>query len=75
MTETITETAEQGPVAGPEIRELLERARDHPDMPLWLGYNDSAQQGFDPAPVEFNQLFPASSGLSAPQVPGRRPRC
>ncbi|WP_231189294.1 TraM recognition domain-containing protein [Haladaptatus sp. DYF46] len=57
MTETITETEEQGPVAGPEIRELLERARDHPDMPLWLGYNDSAQQGFDPAPVEFNQLF------------------
>ncbi|ODR80875.1 hypothetical protein BG842_02635 [Haladaptatus sp. W1] len=57
MTETIIETEEQGPVAGPEIRELLERARDHPDMPLWLGYNDSAQQGFDPAPVEFNQLF------------------
>lgn len=52
-----TETADQGPVAGPYVREMLESGIHEPQKSLWIGYDDGAQTGFREAPIRFESLF------------------
>jgi hypothetical protein len=53
----ITETANEGIVAGPYIREMLEAGVDTAPSPLWIGYDEDAQRGFREAPLRFESLF------------------
>jgi hypothetical protein len=53
----ITETANEGIVAGPYIREMLESGVDTAPSPLWIGYDEDAQRGFREAPLRFESLF------------------
>ncbi|GAA0255540.1 type IV secretory system conjugative DNA transfer family protein [Haladaptatus pallidirubidus] len=55
--EVLTHTEENDVVAGPKVRQLIEGSRDRPKSPLWIGYNDSAQEGFREVPIEFDSLF------------------
>lgn len=53
----ITETLNEGTVAGPHIREMLESGVDTAPSPLWIGYDEDAQRGFREAPLRFESLF------------------
>jgi len=53
----ITETQNEGTVAGSYIREMLESGVDTAPSPLWIGYDEDAQRGFREAPLQFESLF------------------
>jgi hypothetical protein len=53
----ITETADEGIVAGSYIREMLESGANTSSAPLWIGYNEDPQRGFREAPLQFESLF------------------
>ncbi|QRV17424.1 type IV secretion system DNA-binding domain-containing protein (plasmid) [Haloterrigena salifodinae] len=53
----ITETLEEGPVAGPFVRDMFEAGADSPQAPLWVGYTEDPQSGFREAPLRFDSLF------------------
>jgi len=52
----ITETQNEGTVAGSYIREMLESGVDTAPSPLWIGYDEDAQRGFREAPLQFVAL-------------------
>ncbi|MFD1588508.1 type IV secretion system protein VirD4 [Halorientalis brevis] len=54
--EVLTETAEHGPVAGQKVRRMFERASKKPDRPIWVGYDDSARNGWREGPIDFTAL-------------------
>ena len=54
--EVTANTREEGPVAGEKARRMFERAYEDPDRPLWIGYDDTARNGFREAPVNFSAL-------------------
>ena len=53
----ITETVNEGIVAGAHVREMLESGVDTAPSPLWIGYDEDAQRGFREAPLRFESLF------------------
>ncbi|ELZ15706.1 type IV secretory system conjugative DNA transfer family protein [Natrinema limicola] len=53
----ITETADEGTVAGPFIREMFEAGMYNAPAPLWIGYSEDPQTGFREAPLRFESLF------------------
>lgn len=53
----LSETVDEGAVAGPYVREMLESGVENPEKPLWIGYNEGAQTGFREAPIKFSSLF------------------
>ncbi|WMT10320.1 type IV secretion system DNA-binding domain-containing protein (plasmid) [Natrinema thermotolerans] len=53
----ITETADEGTVAGPFIREMFEAGMHNAPAPLWIGYSEDPQTGFREAPLRFESLF------------------
>ena len=50
-------TDDEGAIASARVRRLLEKSYEEPDRPLWVGFNDNIQTGYQPAPVEFDYLF------------------
>ncbi len=55
--QAVTETAREGTVAGPFIREMFEAGVDTSSAPLWIGYDKDPQTGFREAPLRFDSLF------------------
>ncbi|SEQ01301.1 TraM recognition domain-containing protein [Natrinema salaciae] len=53
----ITETVDEGTVAGPFVREMFEAGMDNSPAPLWVGYTEDPQTGFREAPLRFESLF------------------
>ncbi len=53
----ITETVDEGTVAGPFVREMFEAGRHDAPSPLWVGYTEDPQTGFREAPLRFESLF------------------
>ncbi|ELY68284.1 hypothetical protein C488_21192 [Natrinema pellirubrum DSM 15624] len=53
----VTETLNEGTVAGSHVREMLESGVDTAPSPLWIGYDEDAQRGFREAPLRFESLF------------------
>jgi len=53
----VTETLNEGTVAGSHVREMLESGVDTAPSPLWIGYDEDAQRGFREAPLQFESLF------------------
>ena len=53
----ITETVDEGTVAGPFVREMFEAGRHNAPAPLWIGYTEDPQTGFREAPLRFESLF------------------
>ncbi|MFD1564598.1 type IV secretory system conjugative DNA transfer family protein, partial [Haloarchaeobius amylolyticus] len=53
----ITETADEGTVAGPFVREMFEAGIYNAPAPLWIGYSEDPQTGFREAPLRFESLF------------------
>ncbi len=53
----VTETVNEGTVAGSHVREMLESGVDTAPSPLWIGYDEDAQRGFREAPLQFESLF------------------
>ncbi|GAB7011420.1 type IV secretion system DNA-binding domain-containing protein [Halorubrum trueperi] len=53
----VTETLDEGTVAGSHVREMLESGVDTAPSPLWIGYDEDAQRGFREAPLRFESLF------------------
>jgi len=54
--EVVANTRGEGPVAGKKARRMFERAAKEPERPLWIGYDDTARNGFREAPVRFPAL-------------------
>jgi len=54
--EVVANTRDEGPVAGKKARRMFERAAKEPERPLWIGYDDTARNGFREAPVRFPAL-------------------
>lgn len=54
--EVRVETASHGPVAGRKVRRMFERAHRKPDRPIWVGYDDTARNGWREAPIRFKAL-------------------
>jgi len=48
--QAITETVQEGTVAGPFVREMFEAGVDTPSAPLWVGYDKDPQRGFREVP-------------------------
>ncbi|AGB33811.1 hypothetical protein Natpe_4089 (plasmid) [Natrinema pellirubrum DSM 15624] len=55
--QAITETAQEGTVAGPFVREMFEAGVETPSAPLWIGYDKDPQRGFREVPLRFDSLF------------------
>jgi len=55
--QAITETVQEGTVAGPFVREMFEAGVDTPSAPLWVGYDKDPQRGFREVPLRFDSLF------------------
>ncbi|WP_242611689.1 type IV secretory system conjugative DNA transfer family protein [Natrinema hispanicum] len=55
--QAITETAQEGTVAGPFVREMFEAGVETPSPPLWVGYDKDPQRGFREVPLRFDSLF------------------
>ncbi|WP_137290877.1 type IV secretory system conjugative DNA transfer family protein [Natronorubrum halophilum] len=53
----ITETVDEGTVAGPFVREMFEAGMHNSPAPLWIGYTEDPQTGFREAPLRFDSLF------------------
>ncbi|QFU84580.1 type IV secretion system DNA-binding domain-containing protein (plasmid) [Natronorubrum aibiense] len=53
----ITETVDEGTVAGPFVREMFEAGMYNAPAPLWIGYSEDPQTGFREAPLRFESLF------------------
>ncbi|WP_276256482.1 TraM recognition domain-containing protein [Halomontanus rarus] len=53
----ITETVDEGTVAGPFVREMFEAGLYDAPAPLWVGYTEDPQTGFREAPLRFESLF------------------
>ncbi|QCS44724.1 type IV secretory system conjugative DNA transfer family protein [Natrinema versiforme] len=53
----LTETADEGTVAGPFVREMFEAGMYDAPSPLWVGYTEDPQTGFREAPLRFDSLF------------------
>ncbi|WP_317175934.1 type IV secretory system conjugative DNA transfer family protein [Halomontanus rarus] len=53
----ITETVDEGTVAGPFVREMFEAGMYDAPAPLWVGYTEDPQTGFREAPLRFESLF------------------
>ncbi|WP_175416507.1 TraM recognition domain-containing protein [Natrinema versiforme] len=53
----LTETANEGTVAGPFVREMFEAGMYNAPAPLWIGYTEDPQTGFREAPLRFDSLF------------------
>ncbi|QLD91242.1 type IV secretory system conjugative DNA transfer family protein [Natronomonas salina] len=53
----ITETEQEGTVAGPQVREMFEAAGEASQPPLWIGYDADTHRGFREAPIQFDALF------------------
>lgn len=54
--EVVSQTEAEGPVAGKKARRMFERAVEDPERPLWIGYDDTARNGFREAPIRFPAL-------------------
>lgn len=54
--EVTTNTCEEGPVAGKKVRGMFEQAAMDPNRPLWIGYDDTARNGFRETPIRFSAL-------------------
>ncbi|UPV77243.1 type IV secretion system DNA-binding domain-containing protein (plasmid) [Halorussus limi] len=52
-----TATAEEGLVAGPYVREMIEASAEGAFDQLWIGYDEDVQRGFREAPLRFDSLF------------------
>ncbi|SFT09269.1 type IV secretory system conjugative DNA transfer family protein [Halostagnicola kamekurae] len=53
----LTDTADEGTVAGPYVREMFEAGMYNAPAPLWVGYTEDPQTGFREAPLRFDSLF------------------
>ncbi|KMT45688.1 hypothetical protein EL22_28540 [Halostagnicola sp. A56] len=53
----LTDTANEGTVAGPYVREMFEAGMYNAPAPLWVGYTEDPQTGFREAPLRFDSLF------------------
>ncbi|GGK84046.1 type IV secretory system conjugative DNA transfer family protein [Haloarcula sebkhae] len=49
-------TEQAGPVAGKKPRRMFETAANDPQQSLWIGYDDTARNGFREAPIQFSAL-------------------
>jgi len=72
--QAITETVQEGTVAGPFVREMFEAGVDTPSAPLWVGYDKDPQR----ASVKYRSdltRFSAISGLRVPLATGKPRNC
>ncbi|RBI58311.1 type IV secretion system protein VirD4 [halophilic archaeon] len=55
--EAFTTTEDEGVVAGPTVRRILEGGHSNPEKDLWVGFTEDPQEGFREAGIPFDSLF------------------